>query len=702
MRLTLRTLLAYLDDALEPHETREIGKKIQESPVAAALVSRVREVIRRRRLGAPEIDGPSQGVDPNVVAQYLDNTLSSEQVAQFETICLDSDIALAEVAACHQVLSLIQGEPIEVPVRSRERFYAIGPVSSDAQLHVVRTDAPLANNTAAAEKPHAVAAVPISESAGYFRDEIASQLKQPPWSQRVGPAAGAALVIVAVVLVLALDRDLFRGMVKKNPQDNAVASADTPRTRPVSPDHTTPENVTATTPPKNAAGTTPVDDKTAMPLANLDPTPPPDAPEPNAKPPVKTAASPDVADAATVLPAPVTPVIKAPTPSPKPVEPAPAIAVAMQSVGQEGVLLRFNPGDQHWYVQPRRSDLHSMETFACPEPYEATFEWDKGDLKATLLGETTVQVLAPTEKQRYALLIRRGRILLQPGPMAKTPLSVAIQVGEKSKVVTLTSPTTILGIEVTIDDPTGLPQETMPDPWHAVLYVAAGAVELPEGVSLSAKQFAWLTTPTAGENVTAASLWPAWLDPIRREQLSPLRRFAANFEKQFDMTLAVDLSIPPLMRDPKPQIAELAVRCLAITEAYQPLIQALVQSDHEEARAAAAAGLRSWLMTNRENGATLKTELQTHLPEDEARAVERLLWGYTPAEAKDRLVSLQLVEWLRSNRKEVRELAFKQLVQLTGRRYDYRPLGTASQREPAIQRWEAHIAREGALLKADE
>lgn len=700
MRLTLRTLLAYLDDALEPHETREIGKKIQESPVAAAMVSRVREVIRRRRLGAPDVDGPSQGVDPNIVAQYLDNTLSPEQVTQFEAICLESDLILAEAAACHQVLSLILGEPVEVPVRSRERFYAIGPVSADTQLQVDRPDAPQPQRVVAEKAPVVIPAAPVSESAGYFRDEIANQLKPAPWSQRVGPAAGAALVIVAVVLVLALDRDLFRGMVKPQPaRDNTVANADTPRVRPVSPDRAAPDKNTAPNGTKITPEMAPVEGNANSPLANLDPTPPPDVPEPNAKPPVKPPVSADVADAVTVLPRPVKPVITAPTP--RPVEPAP-IVVPMQSVGQEGILLRFNPGDQHWYVQPRRSDLHALETFACPEPYEATFEWDKGDLKATLLGETTLQVLTPTEEQRYSLLIRRGRVILQPGPMAKVPLSVAVQVGGKTHEVTLATAATIVGIEVTVDEPVGLPRENPPDPWHAVVYVAAGSAELADGKTVGAKQFAWLTAPAAGGNLTAASLWPGWLDPIRRDQLSPLRRFAANFEKEFDPTLAVDLSIPPLMRDPRPQVAELAVRCLAITESYQPLIQALVQSDHEEARAAAAAGLRTWLMMDPGNGAILKTELRNHLPEDEARPVERLLWGYTPAEAQDRLVSIELVEWLRSHRKEVRELAFKQLVQLTGRRYDYRPLGTTSQREPAVQRWEAHLAREGALLKPDE
>ena len=70
MRLTLRTLLAYLEDELKPSESKEIGQKIAESPVATSLAQRIREVMRRRRLSAEDLN--ESGLDPNLVAEYLD------------------------------------------------------------------------------------------------------------------------------------------------------------------------------------------------------------------------------------------------------------------------------------------------------------------------------------------------------------------------------------------------------------------------------------------------------------------------------------------------------------------------------------------------------------------------------------------------------------------------------------------------------
>ncbi|HCK40199.1 MAG TPA: hypothetical protein DHW22_01045 [Planctomycetaceae bacterium] len=138
MRLTLRTLLAYMDDILEPTDHEELGKKIEASDFATELIHRSRDAVRRLRLGAPTIDagedsddvlGGVSVADVNAVAEYLDNTLPSGDVADFERLCLepsgDADMHLAEVVSCHHVLTMVLGEPAEIDNNLKQRIYQL-------------------------------------------------------------------------------------------------------------------------------------------------------------------------------------------------------------------------------------------------------------------------------------------------------------------------------------------------------------------------------------------------------------------------------------------------------------------------------------------------------------------------------------------------------------------------------------------------
>ena len=179
MRLTLRTLLAWLDDTLSPAEVRQIGQQVAESPFAQELVEKIHRVTRQRRLTVPSASGPDP-TDPNIVADYLDSALGAEEVAEFEKRCLTSDVHLAEVASVHQILSLI-GQKAKVPAEARERMYGLVK----------------GREAVASGKPH-VYAPPSSERRG----EPAApwslpELRRRPWLERFGPA-------VAVVALIAL------------------------------------------------------------------------------------------------------------------------------------------------------------------------------------------------------------------------------------------------------------------------------------------------------------------------------------------------------------------------------------------------------------------------------------------------------------------------------------------------------------------
>ncbi len=125
MRLTLRTLLAYMDDILDPADQDDLARQVEESEKASELIHRTRDAMRRLRLGAPPVIGEGMELDPNFVAEYLDNTMSSEDMTEFQQVCLDSDVHLAEVASCHHVLTMVLGEPAEIDPAMRQRMYSV-------------------------------------------------------------------------------------------------------------------------------------------------------------------------------------------------------------------------------------------------------------------------------------------------------------------------------------------------------------------------------------------------------------------------------------------------------------------------------------------------------------------------------------------------------------------------------------------------
>ena len=201
MRLTLRTLLAYMDDILEPADHEDLGNKIEASDFASELIHRSRDTVRRLRLGAPAVlsDGSDDVLDSvdlsdaNSVAEYLDNTLPPEQVADFERMCLEPgttpDMHLAEVASCHHVLTMVLGEPAEVDADLKSRMYQLPEKLANGQklriepAHVaappIQPEEPTAPPLA---QPASLAVEQHEELPDYLREAAASKRRSRRWA----------------------------------------------------------------------------------------------------------------------------------------------------------------------------------------------------------------------------------------------------------------------------------------------------------------------------------------------------------------------------------------------------------------------------------------------------------------------------------------------------------------------------------------
>ncbi len=125
MRLTLRTLLAYLDNTLDPNDAESLRVKVAESGFAGQLVQRIRTNLAKTNLSAPAPDAVGPVEEANVISEYLDSTLSAEQISEIERACLESDQQLAEAAACHQILTMVLGKTAEVSPELRQRIYSL-------------------------------------------------------------------------------------------------------------------------------------------------------------------------------------------------------------------------------------------------------------------------------------------------------------------------------------------------------------------------------------------------------------------------------------------------------------------------------------------------------------------------------------------------------------------------------------------------
>ena len=212
MRLTVRTLLAWMDGLLSPEDQAALGEKVQASGVAPALVERVRDAIARRTLSAPPPAGRGLADDPNTAAEFLDNALTADRLEAFERVCVESDIHLADVAACHQLLAELAREPA-----------AIEPVSATQRRRLLET---------ASRRLDPLAAVEVAGSGRSSTRAERAKLSSPARPQGRRAPLAAWVSVAAAVALLGLLAGFFLWSINRgtkrtvSPEEVAVAPAE--------------------------------------------------------------------------------------------------------------------------------------------------------------------------------------------------------------------------------------------------------------------------------------------------------------------------------------------------------------------------------------------------------------------------------------------------------------------------------------------
>jgi hypothetical protein len=623
MRLTLRTLLAWLDDTLQPTQVREIGGQVAESPFAQELSERIHRVTRQRRLSVPSSSGP-EATDPNVVASYLDNDLDPEAVAEYEKKCLTSDVKLAEVSSVHQILSLL-GQRVKVPAEARTRMYQL--VKGREALPPRAPDAKRAQVPEPLTKPIQPWVVPDTPRRSLF--------------ERFGPlAAGLALIGLSI---------LTASWSLRAPQPEIVYPS-------LPEEKTVPGDAVA-----NAAGND--DTQSSMPDGpqQLEPVLPEDTRVAGIERPAAAGADSahsskpsDVAETKAGKGADSTAAAK----DSMALKPLPADSSGIAEA--DGVvLLRYNNDQREWDRLVGSTSLLKSDRLLCLSPFRVMV--NLGKIPVVLTGETEVRILSRLSDKVPAIELINGRLVL------RNPPAGSLKVGFSDRTVTLDlAPSSSVVLERTDRREYG---QTVTQAPPLVVYCTTGEVPLTADLkheTLTASDVVVIDT-AGGVKRTAIDTPPAWAtDPEPSPREVQLRE---QFLRMFHPGRPVLTEIVAASEDDNADIKRLSILALKSLGDLSLLMPMLSRKDDPVTRHTALNAIRTFMGLGRDSANRVRDQLSEEFGDDTALFVEKMLIGFTPDEVSNPQIYDRLVSLLGPERESVgiRELALDTLKRLTGR-----------------------------------
>jgi len=702
MRLTLRTLLAWMDGLLAPEEARELATKVESSVAARHLAERIRAAVARGPL--PEVES-----DPNTVAEYLDNCLATDELVPFERACLESDAQLAEVAACHELLAeFIRGG-------------AGGPRSSPADSAAF-TPPP---------RPRSTTDAPAESWAP--RPTLPAERSPRPVAPRAESRTSATTawlsLLTAVVLLAALGGvlawSLMRGPRGRNAAGPAEVAAVIPPavTPPVSPPAVPEPPVPE--PPATAR---------VVPPAPAQPTPPvPTSPPPPASP-VATPVAPTPPAMPAEAPAePRVPfgdalAIVAP---PSGVPPAPAaippIAPDPDAIDDGEPLVTVGP------AMLRRVDVEvgaTWEAVTVGQPFALP-----ANLIAPACGRPAITLdglrldvspgtqltLARDADDTPRLTLGFGAVVVSA---ARAGARLGITGGELCGVATLDAAGG-LGIEVTLDRESGADPEFIaaeraarvsavgaPFSWRQTAPDGTAAGQPLDGIALeqmieARAALAWSSADPAVATVAVLASMPAWIAGAA-DRLDRAAAEALAVRLQAGDNVAVALL--DLAATGRVETRTAAAATLALLGDYGEAVRMLcgdLPGDalrEEQWRTLEAAVVPLALARGPRAAAALAEAFAAHAPAGGGIDLFRLVRGPSDAELANGAAA-ELVAALEAPQLVVRRYAFKNLIEITAAtgvdRLRYRPDRPESLRREGVAWWQAQLAQ-GRIRRAIE
>ncbi|MEX2187931.1 MAG: hypothetical protein WD875_14090 [Pirellulales bacterium] len=751
MRLTLRTMLAHLDGILDPADSEDLARKIAENEFAATLAQRIGDCTKRLRLGAPKVLGKGTALDPNTVAEYLDSTLAAERMPDFEKVCLESDVHLAEVAACHHILTMIVGQPVQVDIESRRRMYGLvaagetGPIASGAA--VSGTAEMIGAAVRAAESATPVAHESISDEAMTSVDGFPSQAKPQPRKaavpdylregarQRKMTTAMIAIAAVGLTIAVLAFKDPLLSMVGLGPAtkeavsdagdgtnhgdkrnegganenggatndaaENAAAGvskgpqASEPATGGRDADAIGPEKSSAAKLGGDPGGNAPLPGEAFEP-SNNPPLPATTSP-PSPQDATNDAGNPDADAPNTATPRTV------PGDAPRQPDAAPRLERA-EPVGKlvsgDQLLLRFDvqAGDGgDWLRVPDGGMVYGGDRIVALPTFRPRLVLSDGllvELVADSHDGTIVEMLAADANGTPGMRVVHGR-LAKISASGKQGIPLRLAFGKQTATITLSDTTSSLAVSVDRPYAPGEDPMGVADPVMATFYATSGSVDVAvEGARpVTVNEAMHLVVLPAGPaQPEPTSPPPQWVDKSQVEYLDTSA--ATQLMLELTATSSVGVELSEQFHGRRIEGQSLAARSFGYLGRFDPLIATGLKDDKLvwTWREKSLEGLRQAMRRGPATAVVVRDGLVKEFGDRNGGVMYRMLCGYSQSDLKNG-ADEKLVENLSHEELAFRSLAQFNLVSITGKNWGYKPEARENFRRSSVARWREQLQR---------